>query len=120
MKRNSLASLLVLTSMIFVSACGSNPIEESIKESEKNLSDMNTTYQSSGVKECDEVIALINKGLGSADEGYLARAARELFLNKAREEIAKQVQVEKDQAKLAKSCTDIKQSVESQLLGGQN
>jgi hypothetical protein len=119
-KTKSLISLSILVGLVFVSACGSNPIDESIKQSEKTLSEVNATYQTSGVKECDEVIALINKGLENPEEGYLARAARELLLNTAREEISKMVEMEKDKTKLAQSCADVKARINSGLLGGQN
>jgi hypothetical protein len=117
MRKFHIAKLIAVTLSIVSVSCASGFMDEAQKESEKTLSDMNVSYQSSGVKECDEVIALINKSVKSPDEGYLAKAAREYVLNAARDEISKQVQQEKDPAKLSKACGEIKSSIEGQLSG---
>jgi len=111
-------ALLTLIGLIAVTGCDS---ASSGTQSFGNSSDgPTTTLQSTGVKECDEVIAIIDGGLRSPEEGYLAKAARELLLNRAKEEIAKQVQQEKDPAKLVKACAEVKKTIDSQIAGGQN
>jgi hypothetical protein len=62
-----------------------------------------------GVPECDELLESLAAQSESPDEGYVAKAARQFFLNKIRESIKKSIEENKnDKVKLAKDCKDAK------------
>ena len=68
-----------------------------------------------GVQECDElydyIAGLITK---SENEDYLARAARQYFLNRIREQIKATVEQNKnDKAQMAKDCKEYRRRIDS-------
>jgi hypothetical protein len=118
MKSPTLVALLTLITLLIGTGCESR--SSGLPNMESSSDGQAVILQSTGVKECDEVIALIDSGLRSTDEGFFAKAARELLLNTAKEEIAKQVEKEKDPAKLVTACAKVKKNIDGQLSGGQN
>lgn len=66
-----------------------------------------------GVPECDEVLEAIVSQSENPDAGYLEKAARQVILNKIRDEIKKSIEENKnDKVQLAKDCKELKTQID--------
>jgi hypothetical protein len=72
--------------------------------------------ETTGVAECDEVIALIDAQIDDKDAGWMEKAAKGYALGFFKKAIKESVEKNKnDQTKLARECTDMKKQVEKAL-----
>ena len=119
--KNSFVGVLSLTlGMVFMTGCSLNPLADAPQDGEAAATASPMTSASTKVKECDEVIAFIEKGLQNPEEGYFERAARELVLNTAKSQILKMVEEQTDLSALASTCTEIRKGLEGQTAEAQN
>ena len=98
-----------------------NPLDEGAKQNEAATSESPAAgAPTTKGKECEEVLAVIEKGFQNPEEGYFEKAARELILNTAKDQISKLIQQETDSTKLAAACAEIKKTLGSGETGAQN
>ncbi len=68
--------------------------------------------ETSGVAECDEVIAIIDQQLESKDDNWMSKAAKGYIFGQFKKSIKESIEKEKgDKTKLAEQCKDIKKNV---------
>jgi hypothetical protein len=68
--------------------------------------------ETSGVPECDEVIAIIDQQLESKDDNWMSKAAKGYIFGQFKKSIKESIEKEKgDKTKLAEQCKDMKKNV---------
>ena len=120
MKTNLLGFLSLTIGLVVLTGCGLNPLADTKQEGEPAATASPMALGSTKVKECDELIGMIEQSLQNPEEGYFERAARELVLNTAKEQVLKLIEQETDLTKLASTCGEIKKGLDGQLTSGQN
>ncbi len=134
--KNNLSILLILAIfMSLVLGCGiSERIQKAVEGDktsksgtangdDKSLTDkaINSVAdgETSGVPECDEVIAIIDQQLESKDDNWMSKAAKGYIFGQFKKSIKESMEKEKgDKTKLAEQCKDMKKQVMKALEEG--
>jgi hypothetical protein len=132
MKNNLSIVLILAIFMSLVLGCGiSDRIQKAVEGDSKSTKSGDSTSkggddksvtdkaidavadgESSGVAECDEVIAIIDQQLESKDDNWMSKAAKGYIFGQFKKSIKESIEKEKgDKTKLAEQCNDIKKNV---------
>lgn len=72
--------------------------------------------ETTGVKECDEVIAIFADQAKSEDDNWATKATRDYIIGQMKKSFRESIEQNKDdKAKMAKQCSDYKVQLEKQL-----
>lgn len=131
--KNNLSIVLVLAVfMALVLGCGiSDRIQKAVEGdktsksgtsggNDKSLTDKTIESvadgETTGVPECDEVIATIDQQLNSKDDNWMSKAAKGYLFGQIKKSIKESVEKNKeDKTKLAEQCKDMKKQVDKAL-----
>ncbi|MCV4677111.1 hypothetical protein OFC08_29930, partial [Escherichia coli] len=66
-----------------------------------------------GIPECDEVMDEITAELNNPDDGYIAKAIKQTFLNRIKENLRESLEQNKsDKVEMAKNCREFKKQLD--------
>ncbi|MFN3417996.1 MAG: hypothetical protein ACK42A_01515 [Pyrinomonadaceae bacterium] len=122
--KNIFVAVFALILIFFVTAgCGFlNPFSGS-SDSDKRVGQnktvtdkvVETTVGESkiGIPECDEVMDEITAELNNPDDGYIAKAIKQTFLNRIKENLRESLEQNKsDKVEMAKNCREFKKQLD--------
>lgn len=131
--KNKLNVLLVLALIIFVTmgcggliervqrtATGDSNSQPSVSDSNKSTTDKVIEQvadgETTGVKECDDVIALFAEQAKGSDDNWATKATRDYIIGQMKKSFRESIEQNKqDKDKMAEQCRDYKVQLEKQL-----